>query len=319
MRARALWVVGPGRAELRDEDLPEPGPGQVVVRALFSGVSRGTESLVLAGRVPEGQHGVMRAPFQAGDFPWPVKYGYISVGLADGRPVFCLYPHQDAYVVPADAVVPLPPDLPPERAVLAANLETAITGVWDAPPGPGDRVTVVGAGVVGLLTTWLIARIPGTDVQVVDLVEDRRTVVEALGARFSTPDAATGDRDLVVDATGAAGGLRTALALAGHEATVLALSWYGAGDVPVPLGEAFHSRRLVLRSSQVGSVPPGRRGRWTHRRRVELALSMLAAAPELDALIDSEGDFASLPEDLPRVAGASGRVLCHRVRYPEGA
>jgi len=320
-QATALWVVGPGRAELRTEALPALGPGDVQVRAVWSGVSRGSESLVLRGGVPEALHDSMRAPFQAGAFPWPVKYGYVSVGLVEagampgGAPVFCLFPHQDRYVVPAQSVVPLPTGLPLERAVLAANLETAVNGVWDAAVGPGDRVCVVGAGVVGALVAWLCAQIPGTEVELVDVV-DRSELAARLGVRFAAPADAAGDRDRVFEASGAASGLATALGLAGVEAEVVALSWYGDAAVQVPLGAAFHSQRLVVRSSQVGRVPAARAPRWTLRRRLALALRLLANAPALDALLDSEGTFADLPGDLPRLADSSGRVLCHRVRYP---
>lgn len=323
MEARALWIVGQGQAELRTEPLPEPGAGEVLVRTAFSGISRGTESLVLRGGVPEDQQEVMRAPFQAGAFPWPVKYGYTSVGrveagaLPKGTPVFCLYPHQDAYVVPIEAVTPLPDGLPLQRVVLASNLETAVNAAWDAGVGPGDRVSVVGGGVVGGLVAWLLGRMPGVEVELVDVQPARAALADAIGVRFASPDAATGDRDCVIEASGAAAGLATAIGLAGVEARVVVLSWYGAGAVPVPLGGGFHSRRLILRSSQVGRIPPGRAPRFTFRRRLQTVLSLLAEGPELEALVDSEGRFAQLPTDLVRVAGGAGGVLCHRVRYGE--
>ena len=173
--AQACWLVEPGRAELRTETLPEPTADQVRVRTLHSGISRGTETLVFRGEVPASEFERMRAPFQAGDFPGPVKYGYSSVGIVEagpaallGRAVFCLFPHQTRYVVPADAVHVLPDGVPPARAVLAANLETAVNALWDAAPRVGDRIAVVGGGVVGLLVAWLAGRMPGCAVQVVD-------------------------------------------------------------------------------------------------------------------------------------------------------
>lgn len=322
----AFWVVAPGRGEIRPEAAPLAGPGEVIVQALYSAVSRGTESLVFAGRVPASERERMRAPFQQGEFPAPVKYGYASVGRvvatgagADatllGREVFCLHPHQARYAVPASAVHPLPAGLPAARAVLAANLETAINGVWDAGILPGDRVAVVGAGCVGALVSWLAARIPGCEVRLVDVNPARAAVARAVGARFETADRATGEADVVVHASGNAAGLALAIGLAAFEATVLELSWYGEGAQPVPLGGAFHSRRLVLRSSQVGSVAGAQRARWSHARRLALALRLLAEGAALDALFTSEGTLEELPATMRRLAEPPGEALVHRVRY----
>ncbi len=326
---QAFWVVGPGTGELRPEALAEPVSGEVRVRTQFSAISRGTESLVFHGRVPASQHQAMRAPFQAGEFPGPVKYGYISVGTVEaggegdallGQRVFCLYPHQSAYVVPADAVVPIPDTVPAERAVLAANMETAINAVWDAHPGPGDRIAVIGAGVVGLLVAWLLRAIPGTEVTLIDPNPQREAVAARLGLSLCTPDAAQANPDFqgldgVVHASGNPAGLEQALALAGVEARVVEMSWYGDQPVPAPLGEAFHSRRLTLRSSQVGRIPPERAARWDYRRRLALALSLLTD-PALDALISGEDAFADLPTAMQRVSGPEAeRTLCHRIRY----
>lgn len=319
--ARAFWIAAPGRGEIREEPLPRPKKGEVAVRALHSGISRGTESLVFNGRVPESEHQRMRAPFQRGDFPAPVKYGYCAVGRVDageeglvGRTVFCLHPHQDRFVVPSDAVVPLPDGVPADRAVLAANMETALNGVWDARIGPGDRVTVVGAGVVGALVAWLAGRVPGTEVALVDVAPGRQALAEALGVTFAAPEGAEGERDVVVHASASEAGLATALGLAGNQARVVEMSWYGNERPAVPLGEAFHSRRLSLVGSQVGQLPPDRRPRWDHRRRLSLALRLLADSA-LDSLISGASGFESLPEDLPGLLAGRGEVLCHRVDY----
>ena len=323
--AQAFWIAEPGRGEVRSERLRAPGPDEVLVRTLFSGISRGTEALVLRGGVPPSEHARMRAPFQEGDFPAPVKYGYSNVGIVEqgpdalrGRRVFCLYPHQTRYVVPAAAVYALPDALPPARAVLAANLETAVNGLWDASPRIGDRIAIVGAGTVGCLAAWLAAGIPGCTVELVDVDERKAAPAEALGVQFRLPDAAGADADLVLHASGNAAGLETALELAGFEATIVELSWYGSDRPNVPLGEAFHSRRLTLRSSQVGHVAAAQRSRWTARRRLELALSLLAEprAKALDALITGESPFAELPRVLPALADARDAPLCHRIAYP---
>jgi 2-desacetyl-2-hydroxyethyl bacteriochlorophyllide A dehydrogenase len=321
--ARAFWVARPGEGRIEAEPLVPAAAGEVLVRTLFSGISRGTEALVFTGRVPPSLRSEMRCPFQAGDFPAPVKYGYAAVGHVEagpaallGRSVFCLHPHQDAFVVPADRVVPLPDGLPPGRAVLAANMETALNAVWDAGIGPADRVAVVGAGVVGLLVTALAAAIPGVRPLVVEPDAGRRRLAEALGAGAVAADA-TGladDHDVVVHASGRPAGLAAALALAGFEALVLELSWYGDGPVPAPLGAAFHARRLTLRSSQVGAVSPGRRPRWPHARRLAAALALLADA-RLDALISGESRFEALPAVMPGLADGTHPALCHRIRY----
>ena len=318
---RAFWISAPGRGELRSRELARRGPGDVLVRALASGISRGTESLVFHGHVPESQYAAMRCPFQEGDFPAPVKYGYASVGLVEagpgalvGRRVFCLHPHQDRYVVAAEAVLPVPDAVPDARAVLAANMETAVNGLWDAAPRLGDRIAVVGAGVVGALMAALAARLPGTRVELVDIDAGRAHLAAALGCRFARPEAASGDADLVVHASGSAEGLATALSLAGFEATVIEMSWYGDRPVAAPLGEAFHAKRLALRSSQVGAVAPARRARWSRRQRLALALELLAD-PVFDRLLTGSSSFADLPRTMARLADDPRGALCHVVRY----
>ena len=317
----AFWIAAPGRGELRREALPTPGAGEASVRTLYSGVSRGTEAMVFGGHVPSGEYERMRAPFQAGQFPAPVKYGYINVGQVmhgppelAGRNVFCLYPHQQRYVVPCAALYLLPASVPAARAVLAANLETALNGLWDSGAGPGDRITVIGAGCVGCLVAWLAARIAGCTVELVDINPQRETIAQALGVRFALPARATPEADIVLHASGAGAGLALGMRLAGFEATVVELSWYGDQAVTLALGEAFHARRLTLKSSQVGTVAQSHRARWSLRRRMELALSLLAD-PALDVLINSEGRFEELPQSLERLSAAPGDVIMHRVRY----
>ncbi|MFO1127247.1 MAG: zinc-binding alcohol dehydrogenase [Rhodospirillales bacterium] len=322
--ARAFWVCEPGRGEIRTGPIGPAGDGDVCVRTLWTGISRGTECLVFRGQVPPSQYRAMRCPFQEGDFPAPVKYGYAAVGIVEegppglaGRTVFCLHPHQDSFIVPAAGVMPLSPRLPPARAVLAANMETALNGVWDAGIGPGDRVAVVGAGVVGLLVGWLAAGIPGTEVVVIDPDPARAGIVTRLGGTYRKrpPQPMAGTAfDVVVHASGQPSGLADALAIAGFEATVLELSWYGDALVPLPLGENFHAGRLAIRSSQVGAVAPRQRPRWTSARRLSKALSLLLD-DRLDALISGESDFDRLPALMAGLADGSVPALCHRIRY----
>jgi NADPH:quinone reductase-like Zn-dependent oxidoreductase len=319
--ARAFWIAEPGRGEIRAERLLPPNGDEAVVRTLYSGISRGTETLVFSGAVPRSEFERMRAPFQAGAFPAPLKYGYSSVGLVEtgpaalvGRRVVCLHPHQTRYVVPAAALHVLPENVPPARAVLAANLETALNGVWDAELRIGDRVAVVGAGTVGCLVAWLAAHVAGCEVQLVDVDARKREVATRLGVPFALAEAASSEADVVLHATGTGAGLATALELAGFEATVVELSWYGSRKPEVPLGEAFHSRRLTLRSSQVGNVATVQRARWSASRRMQLALKLLEDA-SLDALISGESSFDELPAVLARLASPSEYTLCHRIDY----
>lgn len=319
--AQAFWTTAPGHGEIRSEALPRPSGNDVVVRTLYSGISRGTESLVFHGRVPVSEYQRMRAPFQQGDFPAPVKYGYCSVGRIESGPAdlvdrdaFVLFPHQTRYVVPASALHLLPEHLPARRAVLAANMETAVNGVWDAAIQPGDRVAVVGGGTVGCLAAWLASRIPGCEVELVDVNPRRATVAKALGVPFAAPELAERDADVVIHASGAPEGLATAIRLAAFETTILEMSWYGDRQVPVELGGAFHARRLAIKSSQVGHVAAGQRARWSHQRRMQLALTLLRD-PALDVLITGESPFAELPAVMARISTEPGDALCHAIRY----
>lgn len=318
---RAFWVTAPGRGEIRSEVLGAPAPGDVVVRALYSGISRGTEALVFAGRVPQSEWARMRAPFQQGEFPAPVKYGYASVGRVErgpdaltGRTVFVLYPHQTRFIVPAGNVYPLPDAVPAARAVLAANLETAVNGIWDAAPHLGDRIAVIGAGTVGSLAAWLVSQIPGCDVELVDVNAHRRATATALGVRFAEPPSASRDADLVIHASGTPEGLQLSLDIAAQEARIVELSWYGDRTVALPLGGAFHARRLTIASSQVGQVAASQRARWNHRRRMALVLELLRN-PHLDVLITGESEFETLPDVMAHLARSPGDTLCHRIRY----
>ncbi|MGB7755647.1 MAG: zinc-binding alcohol dehydrogenase [Salinisphaera sp.] len=319
--ARALWLEPPRHADVRAEILPTPGIDDLVIKTRYSAVSRGTETLVYAGDVPESEYGRMRAPFQAGTLPGAVKHGYANVGVVErgpgdwpGRSVFCLYPHQTRYVVPRDAVVPLPPRVPARRAVLAANMETAVNALWDAAPRVGDRITVVGAGVLGSLVAGLCAGLPGGDVELVDIDADRAAVASALGVAFTRPETASSGRDVVFHASTSSDGLNTALSLAGPEAEIVELSWFGTHAASVALGGAFHSQRLTLKASQVGTVSPARSARWSHRRRLALALDLCADA-RFDVLFAEDADFESLPAVMARLADPADRTLCQRIVY----
>lgn len=320
--AEALWYVGPGRAEIREVTLAPLAEGCMRVRALYGGISRGTEALIAAGRVPVSEYQRMRGPHMGGAFPFPVKYGYSTVGQVEagpeallGRTVFALHPHQTKFDLPAESAAVVPPDIPLSRAALAANMETALNATWDAAPGPSGRIAVIGAGVVGALVAFLCARIDDTEVTLIDINPEREALARALGVSFAAPEEAPADCDFVFHASASAAGLTTALNIAGDEATIVEMSWYGAGIVSVPLGGAFHSRRLKIVSSQVGQIAPSHRGTWTHHRRLEAAIK-LTAHPHLDALLSPAVGFRELPALIPDILKPQSGVLCQLITYP---
>jgi len=325
IEARAFWIEAPGVAALRAQWIPEPGDGEARVAMLWSAISRGTERLVFEGRVPESEAHSMRAPFQEGAFSLPVKYGYCAVGRVEAGPahwlgkiVFCLHPHQDRFVAPLEWLRPTPDQIPPRRATLAANMETALNALWDAGAGPGDRIVIVGAGVVGLLVAYLAAQLPGAEVVVIDKARSRAKIAENFGARFcEAKDFASmgcAEADVVFHASASASGLALALGCAGSEATIVEMSWYGAAPVEAPLGAGFHRKRLRLISSQVGGVAPSRRPRWTASRRLDKALELLADE-RLDQLITEEVAFDDLPKAAPRLLASDAPGLATIVRY----
>lgn len=317
----AFWITAKQRGELRTTELPARGNDEVSIQTQYSAISLGTESLVFNNAVPSTEYQRMRAPFQEGEFPTPVKYGYMNVGRVEdgpeplrGRSVFCLYPHQTRYIVPSDAVTLLPENIPVERAVLAANLETAINALWDASASIGDRISIIGGGVIGCLVGWLAAGIPGCDVELIDINPERASVCKALGLKFSLPENAQDNRDLLIHTSATQSGLTTALQLAGFEATILELSWYGDKLISIPLGGAFHSKRLQLRSSQVGQIALKQRSRWNYKRRLELALTLLED-DALDSLISGESAFADMPQTFQYLINEGRHSLCHRIKY----
>lgn len=319
--ARAFWVIEPGVGEIRSETLPERRADDLLLRSLTSAISRGSECLVFGDRVPQSQYRTMRAPFQDGEFPGPVKYGYSSVAEVlegpapwPGRRVFCLFPHQDLYVVPQSAVVELPDRVPVARAALAANMETALNALWDAEPHRADHIAVIGAGVVGCLVARLLVRETKATVQLIDLDPERQTIAEALEVDFANPESARRDVDLVFHASGDPQGLAAALSLARFEGRILELSWYGDRPVTLPLGEDFHVKRLTLQSSQVGTVAPARRAEWSRQQRLAEALRLLDD-PALDRLLTGASPFQALPDTMAWLAGRPAGVLCHRVTY----
>jgi NADPH:quinone reductase-like Zn-dependent oxidoreductase len=326
--ARALYYTAPrdsalGNVEISILTEDDKDRAYALVRTAFSGISRGTERLVFEGRLPKSEWERMRCPNQAGGFPFPVKYGYACVGSVEegppdlkGRNVFALHPHQDFFALPAADLVPLPEGLPLRRATLAANMETALNAIWDGGASAGHRIVVIGGGIVGCLIAALAARMPGTDVTLVDILPARGEIAAALGVKFALPGDALGEADIVFHTSASEAGLRLALGLAGFEGRIVEVSWFGEKEIALPLGGAFHSQRLQIVSSQVGNVSPALRARWPHRRRLETALRLLDDE-RLDCLITEEVAFEDLPAALPRLLAADAPGLATAVRYPE--
>lgn len=317
--ARALWMTAPGKMEIRNCLLSLHDGHSFELRALYSGVSRGTESLVLSGEVPGGLHDAMRAPFQEGGFSFPLKYGYALVGEVDDgaagtRRVFCLHPHQDRTLVPEDAIVDIPEYIPTRRAVLAANMETALNGIWDSGTGPGDRISVIGAGIVGLLTAILANRIPGAEVTLVDTDPAKAHIARTLGIPFAAPEEMAKDQDCIFHTSGNPAGLQTAIDHTGQDGTVIEMSWYGTKTAPLSLGGNFHPGRITIQSSQVGKIPPVRTPRWTYKRRLAKALSLLND-PVLDHLTGPDIPFEDAPERLPDLLKPGSGALCPVIIY----
>jgi len=319
--ATAYWTVRPGRGELRTEDLPEPQDGEALVRALYSGISRGTELLVHHGQVPDSVADTMRAPHQDGDFPAPVKYGYLSVGVVEqgpddwkGRTVFCLHPHQDHYVVPVGGLTRVPDGVPPRRAVLTGMVETALNALWEAGPRLGDRVAVVGGGLLGGTLATLLTKFPLGRLELVDVDPAKKRIATALGVDFAHPNDAQPDCDIVFHCSATSDGLQRSLQLAGDEAEIIELSWYGDNPVHVPLGEDFHARRLSIIASQVAVVAKARRHRRSTQERLETAVGLLED-PAFDLFLSQDTSFAELPQTMEKLAEDGGGSACHVVSY----
>jgi NADPH:quinone reductase-like Zn-dependent oxidoreductase len=322
-RWTAYWTMAPRHGVLRTEPARAPGEDEALVRNICSGISRGTEMLVYAGYVPPEVADSMRAPFQAGNLPGPVKHGYLSVGLVEegpvhlkGRRVFCLHPHQDRYVVPATALTPVPDDVPSDRAVLAGTVETGINALWDAGPRIGDRIAVVGAGMVGGIIAALLRSFPLDRLQLVDVNSARSALAAALEVKLVHPDDAAAENDLVFHCSATESGLARSLQLLGEEAKLIELSWYGTNEPRVPLGAAFHSRRLTIKASQVGAVASSRRARRTTGDRLALAMRLLTD-PIFDTFITGHAPFGALPQTMESIFNGDTETLCQVIDYPD--
>lgn len=322
--SRQYWTEAAHTGALREVPVPQPAPGELLIETLHSGISRGTESLVHRGEVPAAITELMQAPFQLGALPFPVSHGYLNVGVVRqgrseliGQTVFTLAGHREHVVVPEAAAHVLPEGCPPQRALFAGIGEVGLNGLWEGPVMIGDRVAVVGGGLIGLTTALLASKMALQRLQVVEVDAERRTFIRDLGLDAVAPEQADLDNDVVLHSSSSSAGLATSLRLAGDDAVIVEQSWYGTGDQQVPLGADFHARRLRIVATQVGQVPGPRRMRRTRGQRLATALSMLDS--RFDRLISGRSPLAQLPDVMQDVAtGADwtrGQIL-HVIDHP---
>ena len=329
-QARRLVYPGPFRAQIVPVQLASLKKGHVLVKAVFGGISRGTESLVFQGKVPQSEWANMRCLHQDGEFEFPVSYGYSLVGsvvetanasgrLRVGDRVFVMHPHQNEIVVEEHYCNVLPAGLPDERAVLSANAETALNAIWDAGLTRGDTVAVFGAGVLGLLIAVIAAKRIDSQIVVIDRLDDRRETVERLGLRFLGPSDEIEYRenfDCIFNTTASGEALQNAINLANFEGRIMEVSWYGNKPVELCLGGRFHSQRLSIISTQVGSVSKQMRPDVSPADRMQLAMAELLDA-RFDYLLEPPIAFKKLPEAIAGILGENKNALCQLISYTE--
>ena len=324
-QTRALFYEKAGSASLKTVELRPLAANEVLVKTLYSGISRGTESIVFNGKIPESEWQAMRCPHQTGDFSFPVSYGYAVVGkvIAVGRDitkmftdetVFVLHPHQESIIVTEDMARPVLEQIPANRAVLSANMETALNAVWDSNLETHHRVSVVGGGVVGLLTAYVASQISDNPVTLIDINPNKKTIAEKLGLNFALPNNAAGEQDIIFHTSANGAGLQTAINLLTFEGSVIEMSWYGDKPVQLSLGGPFHSKRLKIISSQVGHVSPAKRATHDYGERMAEAMQLLAD-PVLDHLLEAPIAFNALPEALPDIFSSDSETLCQLIKY----
>lgn len=329
-RARALIFSAPGKLRIEDVDVADVSEGEVLVLTRWSGISAGSELLAYRGQVDAAVQLDERLDALSGTFGYPFRYGYACVGrveasrasgLCPGDLVFAFHPHQDRILVDARDVVPLD-GAAGRESVLFASLETALQLSLDSGGVQAERVVVLGLGAVGLLTAMLLHR-GGALVLAADPQVFRRELAGSLGVRSVAPadvvaevaDWTSGEGvALVVEASGHPSALRQALDLLAHEGTALVASWYGVQPVSLPLGGAFHRRRLHIRSSQVSSIPAELSGRWSLQRRRQRTVALLAELP-MAALLTDEYPFEQAPVAYADLAAGRRPMMCTTLRY----
>lgn len=328
-RANRLSYPSACSAVIEECQLADFKEKNVLIETLYSGISRGTESLVYHGKVPISEANRMRCPHQTGDFTYPVSYGYACVGkvietqsdvsqIKKDDIVFVLHPHQDIFCVPEEACNLVPATLTPSRAVLSANMETALNAVWDAEISGTSNHMVIGAGVVGLLTAFVLKSLSGHSPILIDINTAKKPIAEKLGLAFHTPDEIAqknlAEMERLFNTSASEKGLQLAIEQSGFEAKILEMSWYGDKAVNLRLGGEFHSKRLQIISSQVGHIAPAKRETHGYSDRMQEAMKLLSD-DKLDALLEPEIMFEALPDHLHDIFNKNSSALCQLVKY----
>ncbi|MGI9350414.1 MAG: zinc-dependent alcohol dehydrogenase [Rhizobiaceae bacterium] len=330
-RARRLTYPACGKGIIEYAQLIDIKDENVTLKTLYSGISKGTESLVFNGNVPESEWTRMQCPFMTGSFAFPITYGYACVcevmecgkaveNLELGDRVFILHPHQDLMCVPASACHKLPDIIPTKRGVLSANMETGLNSVWDAEISGKPACAVIGAGVVGLMTAHALRETTGVSPIVLDVNPAKEKIISKLGFNFANPSRHTDlnlpEFEFLFHTSASSEGLQTAIDLAGFEARIVELSWYGEKPVSLLLGGAFHSKRLRIIASQVGSIAPAMRAELDQSERIKQAMALLDD-PRLDSLLETEIEFSEVPDHLHDLLGPQSDILCQVIRYTD--
>jgi len=319
LKIQALWHINPVSSDiLRSE--PEIQKNQCLLQSKYSLISVGTERTVSMGKVPVDLHDSMAVPYMKGAFSFPVKYGYSLVGKVlkgpsewMGRNVHLMHPHQDYCYSNLSDLFILPPTIPLKRATLISNMETAVNAIWDSQVSIGDRVVVVGFGLIGSLVALIVRQIPGVEVQVVEIDKSRQQVARSLG--FGVSDSCKKNHfDMAFHASGSATGLQNAIDAVGLEGPIIELSWYGNRKVDISLGTTFHSLRKQLISSQVSFIPSTKQSGWDFKRRKKTVLNLLHN-PVFDHLLDTEVPFKESPSVFEKIRNNDWEPLTCVVKY----
>lgn len=315
----ALWHTSPEKSEIKQAASFEISGEICEIQSLYSLVSTGTERLVATGKIPTGLYNSMQVPYMEGDFSLPVKYGYSLVGEVVkgpllGKTVHLLHPHQDYCKVAAADVFPIPDEVPAVRATLASNLETAVNAVWDSGVSVGDRVAVVGFGIIGSLVARLLAQLPAVSLTILEKDPDRIKMAKSMGFEVSPNENLSTPLDIAFHCSSTAAGLQTCIDTVGLEGKVIELSWYGDKSVELNLGGTFHPQRKVIISSQVSQIPASHQHRWDFRRRKEAVFELLKN-PDFDLHTPKTTPFTNLPEVFSEIRKGSSKQLVWIVDY----
>lgn len=312
--SRSLWHIDAGHSEIRSQNL-DPLPGQILLQSLYSLISLGTEKTIALGGVPGNVYDKMKVPYMEGSFSLPVKYGYSLVARSEeGQCYHLMHPHQDLVSVNPESLTPVPPGIPPSRAVLVSNMETALTAYWDAGPLKDEKIMIAGFGLIGALTALLLRLKGFQDITVYEPDATRTGLARRLGFHTGDPGFDPGPFDLAFHSSGNASGLQHCLEVMGPEGRILELSWYGRQKITLGLGEHFHINRLRIIASQVSSIPRNLQGAWNFAKRKQEVLSLLAD-PCWDRLEIEEVPFETSPAVFYKIRHSQTKGLTYILKY----